>query len=101
MSNLAVGLLTQNLGRRDDITPGRVRLVLTGGGGGDWQIAVGHGGDDEENQTASSMVMAADVVDFCTLIGGRLRPEQLVCTVDGDVALRQVLLETATSFAFP
>jgi len=98
MSNLAVALLTQNLRQRDDIDPGQVRLVLTGGGGGDWKIPVGSGVGDE---TAPTVTMAADVVEFCTLIGGRLRPDELVCAVEGEVSLSQVLLETATSFAFP
>ena len=98
MSTLAVALLTQALRQRDDINPGQVRLVLTGGGGGDWKIPVGHGAGDE---TAPTVTLAADVVEFCTLIGGRLRPDELVCSIEGEIPLAQVLLETATSFAFP
>jgi hypothetical protein len=45
--------------------------------------------------------VTADVVTFCRLIGGRVRPGDFPHGIDGDPQLARELVETATSFAFP
>jgi uncharacterized protein (TIGR03083 family) len=96
MSDLAVHLLS--VAMRAEGARHRARVVLTGAGGGEWTIPLGDApaGDD----APVSVTVTAEVVDFCTLIGGRLDPHDLDRRVDGDDILAESLLQTAASFAF-
>ena len=95
MSDLAVHLLGLSF-RAAGNHPGRsARVVLSGAGGGDWTIALGGG-----RPGTPDVVFEADVVEFCTLIGGRLTPADLPHRVEGDALLATELLDTAASFAF-
>ncbi|HZP28967.1 MAG TPA: maleylpyruvate isomerase family mycothiol-dependent enzyme [Acidimicrobiia bacterium] len=85
------GLLMANRSR-----PGRTaRLVLTGHGGGEWLIAMGGG----EPGTSPDVTLTTDVVDWCRLVGERIAPDELECTVEGDPALAEDLLVAASAFA--
>jgi uncharacterized protein (TIGR03083 family) len=76
--------------------PGRTaRLVLTGEGGGEWLIAMGGG----EAATVPDVTVTTDVVDWCRLVGERMTPAALDCTVEGDPALAEDLLAAASAFA--
>ncbi len=71
------------------------RLVLTGDGGGDWLIAMG----GREAGAVPDVTVTADVVDWCRLVGERLAPDELDCTVDGDADLADDLFAAASAFA--
>jgi uncharacterized protein (TIGR03083 family) len=79
MTDLAVGLLPYGMAR---IGAGGGRLdvhvVLTGPGGGTWDVAV----DGEEGRACAVMVVA-DAVRFCRLVANRIQPEGLEAFVRG------------------
>lgn len=89
MAELAARLLSLALHGRGS----RIRLVLTGGGGGTWPLPL-------DGDGASDAVLTADVVDFCTLIGGRLHPADLAHSAQGDETIVADALRTAATFAF-
>ena len=96
MSNLAVRLVADFMA--DGGHEGRaIRVVLTGAGGGDWTLGLG----GFEPAGPPDVTLTADVVAFCTLIGGRLSPAQLPRVVEGDGELGDELLRAAASLAFP
>jgi len=70
------------------------RIVLTGDGGGDWLVPLGGGG-----ATTPDVVLTADVVDWCLLVGERMDPAELECTVEGETDLAADLLTAAPAFA--
>jgi uncharacterized protein (TIGR03083 family) len=76
--------------------PGRTaRLVLTGEGGGEWLIAMGGGAPG----ATPDVTLTTDVVDWCRLVGERIEPGELDCTVEGDAGLAEDLLAAASAFA--
>jgi uncharacterized protein (TIGR03083 family) len=76
--------------------PGRTaRIVLTGDGGGDWLVPL-HEGDAD---STPDVVLTADVVDWCLLVGERMDPAELECTVEGETDLAADLLTAAPAFA--
>ena len=102
MSDLAVQLIAGAL--RDGGESGhegRARVVLTGPGGGDWTIAIGHAAADGFVHGVADVTVTADVVEFCVMVGGRMRPDRLPSRIAGDEALAGDVLATAASFAFP
>ena len=76
--------------------PGRTaRIVLTGEGGGDWLVPM-HDGDAG---ATPDVVLTADVVDWCLLVGERIPPAELEHTVEGDATLATDIVSAAPSFA--
>lgn len=71
------------------------RVVLTGGGGGDWLIPLGFG----EVGDTPDVVLTADVVDWCRVVSERMAPEDLPRTVEGDPALADDLAAASSAFA--
>lgn len=71
---------------------GRARLVLTGAGGGAWDVDLG--GDPTRRAT-----VVADAVDWCRLVARRLDPAELAWTVRGDAAVADRLVAAARSLA--
>jgi len=59
--------------------PINLRLVLTGPGGGTWDVAIG--GDAPE---PAAVAIVTDVVDFCRLAANRIDPADLDLQVTGD-----------------
>lgn len=96
MTKLAVRLLPHAAARCDAITaPVDLHLVLTGPGGGTWDVALA-----AQPDTASAGVMVvADAVDFCRLVANRVAPEALDVHVDGDLASAHGVLAAAASLA--
>ena len=92
MCELATNLLS--VAMRAQGVNQRTRLVLTGPGGGDWLIPLGG-----SELSPADAIVTADAVAFCTLVGGRLTPDELPHRVEGDAGLARVLLDTATTFA--
>ena len=95
MAEVSMQLMPMAMGMIGRERPGRAaRVVLTGEGGGDWLVPLGPDSTD-----AADVVITADVVDWCLLVGERVTPDTLEHTVDGDAALAADLLTAAPSFA--
>jgi uncharacterized protein (TIGR03083 family) len=92
MTSAAVGLLPYAVTRAGLREPLSVHLVLTGPGGGTWDIPVGQG------QTAPAAVaIVTGAVEFCRLAANRVTPAGLRSHVTGDQErAAAVLAATAT-----
>jgi uncharacterized protein (TIGR03083 family) len=97
MTSLAVSLLSLV------VDPGapdrRVALVLTGQGGGAWQVTVGGEAQGDEAPRAPDTRIVADAVDFCRVVANRLEPDDLGYHADGDRGLARRVLSGATTLA--
>ena len=92
MSDLAARLLPRagaGLGEATD-----VRLVLTGPGGGTWDVTVGTG-----PPAAASVAIVTDAVGFCRLAANRATPAELDVSVTGDPARAAAVLFAVTTLA--
>jgi uncharacterized protein (TIGR03083 family) len=102
MSDLASRILPLALavsGREHD---GRTaRLVLTGPGGGDWLVPMGGtpAGPAARPAAGPDVTVTADVVEWCRLVGDRVRPASLRVEIDGDEALGRDLVAAAPALA--
>jgi hypothetical protein len=76
-----------------ELPGGAARFVLTGAGGGTYDVELGPGGDE----TRTTIV--ADVVDLCRLAAHRLPLDDLDVAVDGDLAVAELLLTNVDAFA--
>ena len=94
MTKAAVGLLQHAAVRAGLNHPTSVRLVLTGPGGGTWDVQIGHGLPD---QAAVSIV--TDTVGFCRLIANRVTPARLNLHVTGDPGRAAAVLAAASTLA--
>jgi uncharacterized protein (TIGR03083 family) len=66
-------------------TPVNLHLVLTGPGGGAWDVPIGaHRGDSPDQEVPETLVVA-DAVDFCQLAAKRLPPDDIKAYVTGAV----------------
>jgi uncharacterized protein (TIGR03083 family) len=74
--------------------PVNVRLVLTGPGGGTWDIAVGEGPPDPV-----SIRIIADAAGFCRLVANRVTPADLDMHVTGDPGRAAGVLAAASALA--
>jgi uncharacterized protein (TIGR03083 family) len=74
--------------------PVNLRLVLTGPGGGTWDVAIG--GDAPE---PVAIGIVTDVVDFCRLAANRLDPADLDMHVTGDRGRAAGVLAAASALA--
>jgi uncharacterized protein (TIGR03083 family) len=106
MTSLAVWLLPFVVGQGSP--DHRVALVLTGQGGGAWQVDLGAGDAGEEDSAGSggsegrrqpAARIVADAVDFCRVVANRLDPDDLGYHVDGDRGLARDVLTAATTLA--
>jgi len=79
MSDLAARLLPYAAARTGLLEPLDVHLVLTGPGGGTWEVAVGQ---SPPEPVAVSIV--TDAVGFCRLAGNRVTPADLNLHITGD-----------------
>lgn len=93
MTDLAVRLLPHAATRSSLVSqPTDLHLVLTGDGGGTWDVAMG-----ERTATGDSteLLIVVDAVDFCRLVANRTTPDALDVYADGDGA-DSVLAAAAT-----
>jgi uncharacterized protein (TIGR03083 family) len=96
MTDLAGRSLGLSLGLAGRRRPGRTaRLVLTGAGGGEWLVAMG----GDEPVGAVDVTVIADAVEWCRLVGDRTTPDALRVDVEGDRALAEDLLASASALA--
>jgi uncharacterized protein (TIGR03083 family) len=88
MTRLAAGLLPGAAVRAGVPGPGRLHLVLTGPGGGTWDL---EWDPDRDPETASAarpgpagVSIVADAVGFCRLVSDRMTPAELAPYITGD-----------------
>jgi hypothetical protein len=92
---LAVRLLPGALRANRVWAPGRaVRLLLSGPGGGEWSVPLGHEAADASRVVAT---IATGAGDFCRLVANRCGVEDLPHTVSGEHALAARVLAVATT----
>lgn len=97
MTDLAVGLLPHGVARVvPDSPPVDVHLVLTGAGGGTWDVALGN---RPSPVPASELVVVADAVGFCRLVADRISPAQLGAHVTGATGHAATFLAGAAALA--
>jgi hypothetical protein len=70
-----------------------VHLVLTGPGGGTWDIPIGHG------SPAACVGIVTDAVGFCWLVANRATPDRLDLHITGDRDRAAMVLAAASSLA--
>lgn len=103
MTGLATDLLPQAaVGAA--LPPGSidVRLVLTGPGGGTWDLTVGDeptGRTRRDVPTRTRLRVVTDTVGFCRLAGNRVGPADLNVNVTGDAQLAAGVLAAVSSLA--
>jgi uncharacterized protein (TIGR03083 family) len=97
MTDLAVRLLPHGVARvSDDVVPVDVHLVLTGPGGGTWDVALG------ERTTPGhvpEVAIVADAVAFCRLVGDRIGPAELGAHLSGATGHAAAVLAGAAALA--
>lgn len=83
MTDLAVKLLPHAVARTGLVSlPAALHLVLTGAGGGTWDLPLA---DRAEPRDASNdLLCVVDAVDFCRLVANRIEPEGLDLHVSGN-----------------
>ena len=93
MSDLAARMLPYAAARMG-LPPVDVHLVLTGAGGGTWDVAIGQEAADRE-----SLAIVADAVGFCRLAANRVTPTELGPHITGDEGRAVSVLAAATTLA--
>ena len=98
MSDLAARMLPYAAARTGLPEPVDVHLVLTGPGGGTWDVAVGpgEGGPGEGGQ---DVAIVTDAVGFCRLAANRATPADLDLHVTGDSGRAAGVLAAASTLA--
>lgn len=82
MTELAVRLLPHAVTRTSALaTATDLHLVLTGAGGGTWDVPLG---DREPTSTGTELMIVVDAVDFCRLVANRAEPAELDVHSEGD-----------------
>ena len=94
MSDLAARLLPYAAARTGLREPVDVHLVLTGPGGGTWEITVGQSPPDPVD-----VAIVTDAVGFCRLAGNRVTPAELDVHITGDSGRAAGVLAAATTLA--
>jgi hypothetical protein len=94
MTELATALLPFGAAFTDLHEPISVHLVLTGPGGGTWDVAVG-----EPSPDPAELGIVTDVVGFCRLFANRISPADLEVFVTGDSDLATSVLTAAAALA--
>jgi len=96
MADLAGRILGPSIEAGGLSRPGATgRLVLSGAGGGEWQVGFGTDGPNR----FSDVVVTVDVVDWCRLVGDRMDADQLPHAVAGDDTLADAMIASASVFA--
>jgi uncharacterized protein (TIGR03083 family) len=95
MTDLAARLLPLGAARAGLHEPMRVHLVLTGPGGGTWDVVTG-GGD---HAAAAPVGIVTGAVGFCRLVANRATPADLDLHITGDAGRAVRILTAASSLA--
>jgi uncharacterized protein (TIGR03083 family) len=90
MSSFSVATLPYTLSLVDPVqTLSSARVVLTGPGGGTFDIGTGE----------RTTLIVADVVEYCRMVARRIDPDALDSTIEGDIELAGALLRASQAFA--
>ena len=93
MTQAAARLLPQAVARSGLSEPASVHLILTGPGGGTWDIPIGHG------PAAAEVAIVTDAVGFCRLVANRVTPDHLSLHITGDPDRAATVLTAAATLA--
>jgi hypothetical protein len=97
MTALAVRMLPFGVARVTEDGPAAdLHLVLTGSGGGTWDVALGK---RSARTAVSELGIVADAVGFCRLVANRIAPAELGASVTGATALASTVLSGAAALA--
>jgi uncharacterized protein (TIGR03083 family) len=94
MTGLAAGLLPHAAAATGFQQATRLRLVLTGAGGGTWDVAIG--GD---NPASAAVTIVTDAVGFCRLVANRVVPDDLDLHITGDPGRAAAVLAAVPALA--
>jgi uncharacterized protein (TIGR03083 family) len=94
MTELAARLLPAAAARTGPGTAASLHLVLTGAGGGTWDLALG---DSPPGRAAVTIV--TDAVGFCRLVANRVTPAELDPHITGDQGRAAAVLAAASALA--
>ena len=94
MTGLAARLLPHAADRTGLDEPISVHLVLTGPGGGTWDVMIGQRPPD-----TASIGIVTDAVGFCRLVANRVTPADLDLHVTGDPGRAAGVLAAASALA--
>jgi hypothetical protein len=93
MTELAARLLPLGAARAGRREPTSLHLVLTGPGGGTWDVLVGEG----PGRVPAGIV--TDAAGFCRLVANRATPAELDLHITGDAGRAARILAAASSLA--
>jgi uncharacterized protein (TIGR03083 family) len=96
MTQAAAQLLPHAVARGGPREPASVHLVLTGPGGGTWDIPIGQ---SPPAAAPKAIVIVADAVGFCQLVANRATPGSLDLRVNGDPDCAAIVLAAASTLA--
>ncbi len=94
MTQLAAQLLPHAAARSGLREPASVHLVLTGPGGGTWDIRVG-----DSRPSPAPVGIVTDAVGFCRLVANRTTPDRLGLYITGDADRAAMVLAAAPALA--
>ncbi len=94
MSDIAVGILPFCLAAVGETATGAAHVVLTGDGGGEWDVSL-----DGREHARTAVTLTMDVVDFCRLVADRLDPATCGARIEGDETLGATLVRCASALA--
>ena len=105
MTEVAARLLPHAAAMTGADEPTSLHLVLTGPGGGTWDVPIGTGGPggagEGRARTAepADVVIVSDAVDFCRLVANRATPAGLDLHIAGDAGRAAAVLAAAPVLA--
>jgi uncharacterized protein (TIGR03083 family) len=94
MTQAAAQFLPRAAERRGLREPTRVHLVLTGPGGGTWDLPIGDGAP-----APARVGIVTDAVGFCRLVANRTTPDRLDLHITGDPHRAAIVLAAAPTLA--
>ena len=95
MTGLAAQLLPYGAARTGLREPTKVHLVLTGPGGGTWDVVIG----DADLPEPASVGIVTGAVGFCRLVANRAAPAELDLHITGDAGRAAGVLAAASALA--
>ncbi|MBI4942277.1 MAG: maleylpyruvate isomerase family mycothiol-dependent enzyme [Actinobacteria bacterium] len=93
MTDFATAILPRAAAVRGIETPVDLRLVLTGPGGGTWQLRL------RDETPAADIGVVTDAAAFCRLLANRTAAPDLPVHITGDPAIARQVLQAATTLA--
>jgi len=99
MTGVAARLLPVAAARNGLDEPVSLHLVLTGPGGGTWDLALGQAAVSEAGATPPDVAIVADAVGFCRLVANRAAVASLDLHVTGDQGRAAAVLAAASTLA--